>query len=62
MNITLDEIRSKAPEGATHYDRDYDYLRLHKNKWSVWNSFHEIWQPMNSPTEEVMTRFKIKPL
>lgn len=23
MNITLDEIRSKAPEGATHYDDEY---------------------------------------
>lgn len=33
MNITLDEIRSKAPEGATHYkqwgfDNSVDYIRV----------------------------------
>ena len=24
MNITLDEIRSKAPDGATHYAEDFE--------------------------------------
>lgn len=62
MNITLDDIRSKAPKGATHYDADHDYLKLCNGKWSVWNSSDEIWQPINTPTEETITRFKIKPL
>lgn len=62
MNITLDEIRSKAPQGATHYDIEHDYLRLHENKWSVWDSFHEVWRPIHTPTEESITIFKIKPL
>ena len=60
--MNIEEIRKNAPDGATHYDRDYDYLRLKNGKWSVWNSFHEIWQPMNTPTEESIARFNIKPL
>lgn len=62
MNITLDDIRSKAPEGATHYDIECDYFRLYKDIWSVWDSFNEIWKPIRTPTEEIITMFKIKPL
>lgn len=60
--MNIDKIRKQAPQGATHYDIDCDYLRLHKNEWSVWSSFHETWQPIHTPAEETMTRFKIKPL
>ena len=55
-------IKANAPEGATHYDRYNDYIRLHENKWSVWNSFHKTWQPMIIPTDESIAGFKIKPL
>lgn len=37
MNITLDEIRSKAPEGATHYnDRDSAYYKMHRIGWEIY--------------------------
>jgi hypothetical protein len=26
MNIALDDIRSKAPEGATHYNDEYGFI------------------------------------
>ena len=29
MNITLDEIRSKAPNGATHYYRQYNKVIIY---------------------------------
>ena len=60
--MTPQQIKANAPDGATHYDWEYDYLRLKNGKWSVWNSFHEIWQPIHNPTEEDIARFKIKPL
>lgn len=56
------DIKQNAPSGATHIDIDLDYLRLDNGKWSFWNSFHGIWRPMQAPTEEVITRFNIKPL
>ena len=35
MNIALDDIRSKAPEGATHYDDEGNYYKY--NEYSlVW--------------------------
>jgi len=30
MNITLDEIRSKAPDGATHYKKYGSYVSYYK--------------------------------
>ena len=45
MNITLDEIRSKAPEGATHY-RTYGesesalYFKFYNNGIYVWDCDH----------------------
>lgn len=60
--MTNQEIKDRAPDGATHYDEDCDYLRLDSGKWSFWNSFHEIWRPMPTPTEGVIIMFNIKPL
>ena len=35
--MTLDEIRSKAPNGATHYDiNDYEYFKRDGEKWYWW--------------------------
>jgi hypothetical protein len=28
MNISLDDIKSKAPQGATHYDKSGDYWKV----------------------------------
>lgn len=33
MNIALDDIRKQAPEGATHYDKTGEYLKLHNGVW-----------------------------
>ena len=60
--MTPEQIKSNAPDGATHYDIERDYLRLYKDKWSVWDGFHEIWKPIHTPTEEIVTMFEIKPL
>ena len=35
MNITLDEIRSKAPDGATHYSKEQRKYYKHDNYWKV---------------------------
>lgn len=50
MNITLDEIRSKAPEGATHYTYDVDEYKYLKNdecwyvfKWGAWLKIPDHW-------------------
>ena len=43
MNITLDEIRSKAPEGATHYKMSRClkntamYFKYSDGKYTQWN-------------------------
>ena len=38
MNITLDEIRSKAPEGATHYEIDEDgEVWYYREDFMWWN-------------------------
>lgn len=46
MNIALDDIRSKAPEGATHYDDNENYYIGIKNgvitQWYQW--IDEEWQ------------------
>lgn len=48
MNITLDEIRSKAPEGATHYYSNahivaYYFYSSDVKMWFVWDKHHEFW-------------------
>ena len=45
MNIALDDIRSKAPEGATHYITDGGeiwYIKEDRNK-DVWLWFSSKW-------------------
>ena len=49
MNITLDEIRSNAPDGATHYlvlNHTY-YLKYYKDidRWLAWYDYdcHSEW-------------------
>ena len=39
MNIALDDIRSKAPKGATHYINDngeIDYVKKYKNGYALY--------------------------
>lgn len=60
MKMTIDQIREKAPEGATHYDRDKDYLKFENNEWFCW--VHWSWCKMNTPSIDAISRFKIKPL
>ena len=60
MNITLDEIRSKAPDGATHYHNISDfavYLKGEIGYWYWWNPFFEEWMP-----DSTVDTYKIKPL
>ena len=45
MNIALDDIRSKAPKGATHYGeaRKIGYFKKSGFKWSMYLGDGEWW-------------------
>lgn len=59
MNITLDEIKSKAPKGATHYDiNDYEYFKRDGEKWYWWA--FDVW--VSSVVVEGYFNKFIKPL
>ena len=64
MNITLDEIRSKAPEGATHYeveanDVDY-YAKDYMDRWCS-DDGHGNWYPLRQ-SEYDQLDLELKPL
>ena len=42
MNITLDDIRSKAPEGAIHYCNERSLIAYFDKKGYVWNGFNFV--------------------
>ncbi len=62
MNITLDEIRSKAPEGATHYSSLMgEHVKIDRKRLWVHNG--DMWklhQYIRHPRE--LIRLQIKPL
>lgn len=62
MNITLDEIKSKAPQGATHYVNHKNkvfYLKKSQGKWLVNFNYdcHSGWSIARQDIEHI-----IKPL
>ena len=60
MNITLDEIRSKAPEGATHYD-EQDYWKNKDGAWYIWLESCSKWRRIFR-FQKFHDQFPIKPL
>lgn len=62
MNITLDEIRSKAPDGASHiwqndYGVGYFYYSKDLKQWFYYDKHHDIWISQRN-----VDLTKIKPL
>lgn len=52
MNIALDDIRSKAPEGATHHvggNRFYHYDDFWE-KWFSWKRSKKTWVIVKKPS------------
>lgn len=44
MNIALDDIRSKAPEGATHYNQsDYYFKDINGTSCEMWDPYNQQW-------------------
>lgn len=63
MNITLDEIKSKAPEGATHYDNIGYYFHKTDDGYFVYSKISGLLS--TSPylfTESQLVIYGIKPL
>ena len=64
MNIALDEIKSKAPEGATHYYEDGNvvvYIRRTPKNWYYKESVGGRWWKV-SPFKIGLVRDYAKPL
>ena len=61
MNIALDDIRSKAPEGATHYDDSGEYLKLEDGVW-YGLSIKGNWCKITSFNYDRANQFNLKPL
>ena len=58
MNITLDEIKSKAPDGATHYNQsEYYFKNIDGDKCEMWQPYEQRWF-----STYVSTFDKFKPL
>ncbi len=66
MNITLDEIRSNAPDGATHYEvcdgEVYYYTRTENLVWAIWNDCDDPFDPWWDSCIIGFNESKIKPL
>ena len=63
MNIALDEIRSKAPEGATHYSfKTNQYLRGENGDFDLW--INNRWAAIKAEVDfyDLEINFEIKPL
>lgn len=58
--MTLDEIRKKKPDGATHHD-GMDYWKFKDGMWFIWFSSNNTW---NHIIDYVIfhKEFGIKPL
>ena len=61
MNITLDEIKSKAPDGATHYDNIGEYWKFEDDKWFTYLSPCDEWKRIIN-YEPFINEFKVSPL
>ena len=56
--MTLDEIRSKAPQGATHYNQsEYYFKNIDGDKCEMWQPYEQRWF-----STYVSTFDKFKPL
>ena len=62
MNIALDDIRSKAPEGATHYDKSGDYWKVISNYESYFTADGVKWIKYAFPCNIDIKNGFIKPL
>lgn len=41
--MNLDQIKANAPEGATHYDWEYDYFKLDNGIWYMYRPWSKKW-------------------
>ena len=61
IDLTPQQIKDNAPEGATHYmddEKGFDYVRINKGYMDVWFSRFSTWLPVGY----VVLNDRFKPL